>query len=410
MTVDADDRGHRHGNFPNYYAFHPPTNRIQVLEESNILSYIREGLRLSDDEYVKKNSDVVGVGGVDVPANGNTDKEGKALNGSVRKKPRLDQKQPVSTTNTPRPAYEIYYCDLGCNEGDLTMAMASSLIAKQSMETTQKDDTDDGECDKDDDNDYENDEDNGCEASPPSPNTQEKAKTEIEAYYKNDLTDTAVKLSFDNNFEGNVLSANEEEKQQQISLGNQHLNSGECTSYSVKCLGLDLDPMLIERANTKYSSAVKNQSNITDEDEEGSNNNEGNGSAEADISSSSHAKSCTAPLKDSANYAEEKTEAASHDYCNVSATFKVCNLCSESEHNDAYKSFWDEVVETSIGNGNNSTTNESKVIQQFHLTTIFSTTMWIHVHSGDVGLKQFLERACRYTKRYLLVEPQPSAW
>ena len=53
---------------------------------------------------------------------------------------------------------------------------------------------------------------------------------------------------------------------------------------------------------------------------------------------------------------------------------------------------------------------EEEAKQLFHLTTIFSTTMWIHVHSGDIGLKSFLERACLCTRRYLLIEPQPSGW
>eukprot|EP00814_Leptocylindrus_danicus_P012806 CAMPEP_0116041246 /NCGR_PEP_ID=MMETSP0321-20121206/24915_1 /TAXON_ID=163516 /ORGANISM="Leptocylindrus danicus var. danicus, Strain B650" /LENGTH=62 /DNA_ID=CAMNT_0003521365 /DNA_START=19 /DNA_END=204 /DNA_ORIENTATION=+ len=33
--------------------------------------------------------------------------------------------------------------------------------------------------------------------------------------------------------------------------------------------------------------------------------------------------------------------------------------------------------------------------------------MWIHVHSGDDGLKAFLRRVCSWTN-VLLVEPQPS--
>jgi hypothetical protein len=44
----------------------------------------------------------------------------------------------------------------------------------------------------------------------------------------------------------------------------------------------------------------------------------------------------------------------------------------------------------------------------FHLTTIFSTTMWIHIHSGDDGLHTFLTRACNYTQKYIIIEPQPS--
>ena len=59
--MDAEDQGHRYGNFPNYYSFHPPQNRLQVLEESSILNHIRNGLLLkkrtsttNDELFVEK--------------------------------------------------------------------------------------------------------------------------------------------------------------------------------------------------------------------------------------------------------------------------------------------------------------------------------------------------------------------
>jgi 2-polyprenyl-3-methyl-5-hydroxy-6-metoxy-1,4-benzoquinol methylase len=42
------------------------------------------------------------------------------------------------------------------------------------------------------------------------------------------------------------------------------------------------------------------------------------------------------------------------------------------------------------------------------LITLLSTTMWIHVHAGDAGLKRVLEQLCRKSRRYLIIEPQPS--
>jgi SAM-dependent methyltransferase len=41
-------------------------------------------------------------------------------------------------------------------------------------------------------------------------------------------------------------------------------------------------------------------------------------------------------------------------------------------------------------------------------TSIFSTTMWIHIHGGDEGLTRVLKKLCARTRHYLLVEPQPS--
>ena len=44
--------------------------------------------------------------------------------------------------------------------------------------------------------------------------------------------------------------------------------------------------------------------------------------------------------------------------------------------------------------------------KKFTLTTSFSVTLWIHLHHGDDGLKDFLKYICKNTE-YLLIEPQP---
>jgi SAM-dependent methyltransferase len=42
------------------------------------------------------------------------------------------------------------------------------------------------------------------------------------------------------------------------------------------------------------------------------------------------------------------------------------------------------------------------------LTTLFSTTMWIHIHGGDDGLRQVLQQICTCTRFWIVLEPQPS--
>lgn len=42
------------------------------------------------------------------------------------------------------------------------------------------------------------------------------------------------------------------------------------------------------------------------------------------------------------------------------------------------------------------------------LTTMFSTTMWIHIHGGDEGLRRVLQKMCTLTRYWILLEPQPS--
>jgi len=286
--MDTKDQGHRYGNFPNYYTFNPPTNRLSVLEDTNILSYIRHGLRNTLSCDGKK---------VISSSSGGSNEE-------VSEEERATKKLRLETKLQRQLPDCIYYCDLGCNEGDLTIAMASSLHKKYTS------------------NEHDSSED-------------ESLVDNVSSYSK-------------------VV-----------------------VSSSVKVLGLDLDPMLIDRANNKIASssefsAVDNKS--------------------------------------------KKVEEVSN--CGIDATFKVCNLCSESKHNNAYTSYIND-QNLQLNDTSTSTTEASKNSEQstantstqlFHLTTIFSTTMWIHIHSGDIGLQSFIERACLCTKRYLLIEPQPSGW
>ena len=278
--MDAKDQGHRYGNFPNYYTFHPPTNRLSVLEDTNILSYIRDGLfNTSSCASADDGKKMIGSSNKEV-ADEEASNDGERATKKLRLETKLHQQPPDC----------IYYCDLGCNEGDLTLAMATSLVKKYTSNEHRVHDT------------------------------------------------TRDELVVDKvSSESKVAS-----------------------SISVKVLGLDLDPMLIERANNKLVS-----------------------SSDCSVVGDKSKK-----VKEISN--------------GIEATFRVCNLCSESEHNNAYTSY---VVEQAL-----KSTATQVPLQLFHLTTIFSTTMWIHIHGGDEGLKSFLERACLCTRRYLLIEPQPSGW
>ena len=293
--MDAKDQGHRFGNFPNYYAFHPPANRLEVLEKTNILSYIRQRLLFLD--------------GVD---NDNDDgtlaaaiaKEGKVSNKvePATKKLRIGEKTTkLSARHKHDDGTIIYYCDLGCNEGDLTLAMAASLTSRK------------------------------CTVSSNKAIDESKSKAS-------------------ENKDGSKV-------QEEV---------------AIKCLGLDLDPMLINRANAKCSSSSKVDNS-------------------------------------------KQEESISNNIASIDATFKVCNLCSESEHNSACNSFLlhHKILPTDTTDADETKNKQSTShlpVPIFHLTSIFSTTMWIHVHAGDEGLKSFIERACSWTKRFLLIEPQPSAW
>jgi hypothetical protein len=163
-------------------------------------------------------------------------------------------------------------------------------------------------------------------------------------------------------------------------IQNSNISCQECKKYTVKCLGLDIDPMLIERANSKFSISVDSLANTK---------------------------------------TDNKDQNTPKAWCsNVLLSFKVANLCFAAEHNCETLSFAESTESNHKRNtkfpeiGPNPCQEHEDIIPRpvFQLTTIFSTTMWIHVHAGDAGLKAFLERACGWTKNFLLVEPQPSGW
>lgn len=250
--METADHGHRHGNFPNYYAFHPPRERVDVLESAGLLSYIRRGLFTRPTPTGDAGDDGDGVDG-----DSQVNDDDSASSDRRKKKPRIDEGGQNADDDAGESALKIRYCDLGCNAGELTMAMVEALLA-----------SDPGKLDLD-----------------------------------------------------------------------------------VECLGLDMDPQLIERAN-------------------------------------GHVR-----VDDSGNSAVGRSSPGR------SFEFMVCDLTSEEQHHGAYQRFAASCGEKSCGDFE----------QLFDLTTIFSTTMWIHVHAGDDGLRRFLERASDATSRFLLVEPQPSA-
>lgn len=79
-----------------------------------------------------------------------------------------------------------------------------------------------------------------------------------------------------------------------------------------------------------------------------------------------------------------------HSFDNIISTFQTCNVNNDKDHMNQSQSFL-----KSIGK------------DRFDLISVFSTTMWIHIHGGDEGLVEFLNRICSLTN-YLLIEPQPS--
>jgi len=245
----------------------------------------------------------------------------------------------------------LYYCDLGCNEGDLTMEMARALAAMSYQEVGKR----------------------------------EVAESDGAEKLENPV-DEWMPLE---NQPGEDTTSKFGTKQPNTNfIGENYTKMKNC--HVVQCLGLDLDPMLIERAKKKFFSP---------------------------IASALESTTTSAP------YALGNDNDYDTITATISASFQVCNLSSDSEHHHACASFHtnlspeSEAVEHKHCKNADSISEidgvknkgESKIHPMFYLTTIFSTTMWIHLHSGDEGLRRFLERACCWTKKFVLVEPQPSA-
>lgn len=277
----------------------------------------------------------------------------------ARKKQRRDNKNDDNTiVNSPdeilneRIPRILYYCDLGCNEGVLTMEMARALATMSYQEVGKREVAESDGVDK-----LEN---------------SVNERMPLENQPEDDATNQFGTKQPSTNLPGEFYTK----------MKNLHV---------VKFLGLDLDPMLIERAKHKFFSP--------------------------DISVL-ESSTTSAPYALGNNNDHDTTKAT------ISALFQVCNLCSESEHHHACSSFHANVRAQNELEEHEHYKNAHRISQIdgiknkeatkihpiFHLTTIFSTTMWIHLHSGDEGLRRFLERACCWTKKFLLVEPQPSAW
>ena len=79
----------------------------------------------------------------------------------------------------------------------------------------------------------------------------------------------------------------------------------------------------------------------------------------------------------------------------IRAEFSVLDVLNE-----------DIELQQTTDSATNCTTSSLKYITDF--TTIFSATMWIHIHGGDDGLRRVLQKLCSSTQYWILLEPQPS--
>lgn len=273
---------HQFGNFHNYYTFNPSTNRISILEKLKILNYLRTQLII--------------LGPDEIDCNEESDERGED---EKRERKRLKTNIKASTSSKRRV---ITYCDLGCNEGDLTMSISNHLLQLHGNKNKIQvhDDKDDHHQDHQD--------------------------------HHQQVTTTDV---------------------------TKHKHA-----VIIKCLGLDIDCNLIKRANNKYSNNTRPKNETHN-----------------------HYNTI-----DNSNQHHMKIE----NHHPIHATFETCNIANNDEFKSKCQSY---LLQSSI--------NSQIKKERFDLISIFSTTMWIHIHHGDDGLKSLLRSICTLCC-YILIEPQPS--
>ncbi len=268
MAIKSEEKGHRLGNFHNYYTFNPTSNRISILKNLGIIRYLSEQFALIDESH-------------DDEDHHDNERLSKRLKSSQAVAPASSTK---SVTKAKKRRDPITYCDLGCNEGDLSISLSEHLVQPQLQRTT-------------------------------------------------------------------PLSKKEEtptEKQ------------GHSTS-KINCLGLDIDSTLIDRANRKYNH-TEIQNDLDD------------------------------------NTAGGRL---------IDASFQVCNIANITELKSKCYDFLQSVQEHHQQGENCEQKGDEEKQERFDLISLFSTSMWIHIHHGDDGLQLLLRTICTLCN-YILIEPQPS--
>eukprot|EP00554_Chaetoceros_debilis_P016570 CAMPEP_0194126606 /NCGR_PEP_ID=MMETSP0150-20130528/60082_1 /TAXON_ID=122233 /ORGANISM="Chaetoceros debilis, Strain MM31A-1" /LENGTH=371 /DNA_ID=CAMNT_0038820479 /DNA_START=66 /DNA_END=1182 /DNA_ORIENTATION=- len=273
MKETCLDKGHRVGNFHNYYEFNPADNRLKIMENCGIFRYLVNDVFISseDDEQIREKKRM------------KRDKAVKAVKAEEERKPQTDN-------SAKRNKRKLLYCDLGCNEGDLTLALGNAIMAET--------------CDP---------------------------------------------------------------------------------MISLYCLGLDIDTELIKRAKSKNKQQhVYSYASQEDDDED-----EDPSSMEAQVRYIEEAEFDACDFNNKDELKDPSSMEAQVRYIEE-AEFDACDFNNKDElllKSKTYLARFD--------------------VERFRLISVFSTTMWIHIHGGDKGLVDFFQRICSMTD-YLLLEPQPS--
>jgi hypothetical protein len=105
QILSSDDQGHRYGNFKNYYNFHPPANRI--------LDHVVRQYHISRNAVLEKTSAAV--------------QESETKPPPTQLASAFTEKSSSSSLFSSLSPSSFVYCDVGCNEGDLTIELSNAI-------------------------------------------------------------------------------------------------------------------------------------------------------------------------------------------------------------------------------------------------------------------------------------------
>lgn len=287
------EQGHVFGNFKQYYSFHSSFQRVNTM--SKMLEYIAAQKM---------------VNGCSNKRTTNEERLCTAKNSATTTmKVQAHTSQNDEGDNLPTGPEPFVYCDLGCNEGELTVQVAQSLFQKQKQQ----------------------------------------------------------------------LRPNREKSEEKSTS----------TSYSTAAAefhvtGIDMDDTLIQRARQRFGIVGK-KSSIDDAAK--------TAAMATSTKTSTPTTSSQVESNDTAIYHQQQQQQGNIFRGDIGEKHPQCPFQSlDFEVADACR--WKDL--------------RNKLPPRITLLSLFSTTMWLHVHLGDEQFCQLLSRLCARTTHYIIIEPQTS--
>lgn len=84
--------------------------------------------------------------------------------------------------------------------------------------------------------------------------------------------------------------------------------------------------------------------------------------------------------------------------------FETCDIMNEADRSSVFSTYW---AKFNIDKASTSNKTHEEIGGKFHFISLFSITMWIHLHHGDEGILDCFHIVSSMCCGSVLVEPQP---